>query len=272
MLRFAKYEGLGNDFLVVDATEAQGRLRDEQVPALCDRHRGVGGDGVLFFDPNALRMRIANADGSKPEMCGNGLRCVVLHLARLRGVSTLDVVVDTDAGPHACRLHGTEGQVGDVEIEMRVPSLVPRDLPIVADAPLVDAPFLIEGATLHATAVSMGNPHIVFFDGDLRVRRELAPRIALDPRFPNGVNVGLASISGGRITLEVFERGVGFTEACGTGACAAAVAAVETGRAPRHVAIPVRVPGGELTITVGAPTDRVRMRGPARFVFEGEVP
>ncbi|MBC7171425.1 MAG: diaminopimelate epimerase, partial [Polyangiaceae bacterium] len=163
VLRFSKYEGIGNDFIVVDSTEPlAARIGPIEAASMCDRHLGIGGDGVLLVgtrDGNPS-MKVINADGSIPEMCGNGLRCVVLHLARTGRVTGGRVVVETDAGPHDCvvELDGAEGMV---EVAMRVPSLEPSVVPVVADAPLVDAALEVDGQIIHGTAVSMGNPHLV---------------------------------------------------------------------------------------------------------------
>ncbi len=273
-LCFAKYEGLGNDFLVVERTAAlEEALVPDLVRALCDRHFGVGGDGVLLVDVEAETpsMRVLNADGSIPEMCGNGLRCVALHLVR-RGLATGRFDVGTDAGPHVCDVVlAGEGEGACVEVQMRVPSLVPSEIPVLAESPLVDATLDIGGRTLTGTAVSMGNPHFVTFDEIGEDRRVLGPLVEKDPRFPLGVNAGFATMGETGIDLAVYERGSGWTMACGTGACAAAVAAVETGRAERGMPIEVRLPGGRLVIRVGEPGEHVLMRGPAHFVFDGEL-
>lgn len=266
---FRKYQGLGNDFLVVDDPAVIASLKPAEARALCDRHLGVGGDGVLLCGVREGRpfMRVINADGTTPQMCGNGVRCVALHLFDRGHVTDAPFELDTDAGPHRVRVH-TPGPRGDVEVWMRAPSLAPRDLPLAADAPWRDQPIEIAGQRLRVTAVSMGNPHAVTFD---EVPREIVgPALEVDPRFPERVNVGFArNVGPAGFDLAVWERGVGFTQACGTGACAAAVAAVETGRAERGEALRVVLPGGPLLITVGAPDASVRMRGPAALVFEG---
>jgi diaminopimelate epimerase len=270
-LLFEKYEGLGNDFVVVEGSTAM--LSPEDVIALCDRHRGVGADGVLFTGVSAGRafMSVINADGSTAEMCGNGLRCVALHLVRRGLVESHDFEVDTDAGPHAVRV--LELAVpGRVEVSMRAPSLSPREVPVIADAPLIDAELRAEGALMHGTAVSMGNPHLVTFDAPAAERLRLGPALQDDARFPEKVNVGFAEMRGrAAMELHVYERGSGWTQACGTGACAAAVAAVETGRAERGTTLEVTLPGGALEIVVGGPGERVLMTGPARHVFSGRV-
>ena len=263
VLRFSKYEGLGNDFIVVDSSA---QVDPELARHLCDRHRGIGADGVLIVAPSAPSMEVINADGSRPEMCGNGLRCVVWHLART-GDWRHDAQVHTGAGLHRAHLHGD----GDVEIWMRPPTLEPSEIPIAAAAPLVEGPLKVGARTLTVTAVGMGNPHVVTFDPlDDATRAAIGPAIQEHELFPSGVNVGFAALHGDSLMLDVLERGAGWTQACGTGACAAAVAAVETGRAARGEPLRVVLPGGPLIIVVGEEGEPVRMRGPARHVFDGE--
>ena len=271
-LPFYKYEGLGNDFLIVEREALGGvQLSAERAIALCDRHRGVGGDGVLILDVESPRMDVVNSDGSVPEMCGNGIRCAALHLARRAGESALEVSIDTLAGPHACLVVNGVG-AESVAVQMAPPSLMPRDIPLSSKEPWLDHPLAVGGQTLHLSGVSMGNPHAVTFDDVGDARFELGPAIQSDPHFPEGVNVGFVSeLDGSSMRLDVLERGAGWTQACGTGACAAAIAAVETGRAQRQEPISVRLPGGTLMITVGAPGETVLMQGPARFVFLGET-
>jgi diaminopimelate epimerase len=276
-LAFSKYHGIGNDFVVVEAQA----LGPAQAVRLCDRHLGIGADGVLLLSGTngRFRMQVINADGSVPEMCGNGIRCVALHLARTRRAPDGDFDIDTDAGIHTCRVL-TLGEQVAVEVSMRAPSLMPADVPVVSDLPMIDVGIAVElGAEIgkdsrrvHLTAVSMGNPHAVTFDHVGDDRFALAPLIQNDPLFPHAVNVGFAELTGPqRIDLAVYERGSGWTQACGTGACAAAVAAVETGRAQRGQPIEVRLPGGPLTIIVGDKGERLKMTGPAVHVFDGSV-
>lgn len=270
--RFHKYEGLGNDFLIFERSSLAGlELTTEQAVALCDRHRGVGADGVLILDVEARRMDVINSDGSVPEMCGNGIRCAALHLARRSKEPALDVTIDTPAGPHSCLVVSRPG-AESVAVQMAPPSLQPRDLPLSSDRPWLDHELDVARRTIQLTAVSMGNPHVVIFDEVGDARFEIGPRIQEDPHFPEGVNVGFVSEhDGSSMRLDVLERGAGWTQACGTGACAAAVAAVETGRAKREEPLSIQLPGGTLMITVGVPGETVLMQGPARMVFEGEV-
>jgi diaminopimelate epimerase len=272
ILPFYKYEGLGNDFLIVEKDALGGaQLTGEQAMALCDRHRGVGGDGVITLDVDDPSMHVINSDGSVPEMCGNGIRCAALHLARRAGYSALEATIETLAGPHPCVVVNRPG-AESVAVRMAPPSLSPADLPLSSDVPWLDHALTAAGRTIQLTGVSMGNPHAVIFEEVGDARFEIGPAIQSDPHFPEGINVGFVSEqTGSSMRLDVLERGAGWTQACGTGACAAAVAAVETGRAQREEQLSIRLPGGTLTITVGAPGDTVLMQGPARFVFQGEI-
>ncbi|MET0389360.1 MAG: diaminopimelate epimerase [Polyangiales bacterium] len=288
-VRFAKYEGLGNDFIVIDiggdVPSGVGNAVAEGVPAevddvlaraLCDRHRGIGADGVLLLEHKPqLSMRVINADGSRPEMCGNGLRCAALHWVR-RGhaIAGEEFLVETEAGPHRCRVHSPGGS-STVEVSMRAPSLEAAEIPVIpreGEHELLDQPFEVDETRVRLSCVSMGNPHGVTFD-DLgpAARNKLGPLLEKHTRFPRGANIGFARVVAAQsIELAVWERGVGFTEACGTGACACAVAAVETGRVERNQPIEVRLPGGPLHVRVGERGERIAMTGPARHVFDGD--
>lgn len=261
MIAFSKYHGLGNDFVIVD----EGAPLDlDAIRALCERSTGVGADGVLFVGSDPPSMRVVNADGSMAEMCGNGLRCAVWHLAR-QGRWKGDGDFLTYAGPHRCVLHGDE----DVEVWMAAPTFAADAIP--ASEAMRDLPVQVGGRTLHVTAVGMGNPHVVTFDEVGEARRELGPLLQSDVRFPRGVNVGFASPTPDGFALHVLERGAGWTRACGTGACAAVAAAVATGRAKRHTPVNVRLPGGAMTIVIGEEGEPARMRGSARHVFDGTL-
>ncbi|HTN50781.1 MAG TPA: diaminopimelate epimerase [Anaeromyxobacter sp.] len=258
-LRFEKLQGLGNDFVVVE-----GPLMDAaRARRLCDRRRGVGADGVLTVLPPrtpgaAAAMHIYNSDGSVAAMCGNGIRCLARHLAERRGLDGT-MVIDTDAGPRTCTVHrGRGGAVEAVSVEMGPARLQGEE------------EFRIDGETLRAVRVSMGNPHAVFFDTPTRERAEaVGPKV--QALVPGSVNAGFARPGPGGLDLVVYERGAGLTDACGTGACAAAVAAVSRGLAPAGQPIEVRLPGGALRITVGRDLVAVTMRGPAERAFSGET-
>lgn len=284
-LPFVKVEGLGNDFVLLD-------LRREQIPGglealaaaaprWCDRRRGVGADGLLVVvsahAPADARMIVLNADGSRPEMCGNGLRCVAAHVAGAWSWEGLPppwreeaavVTIETDAGPHRCVL-ATEGvHREDASAEV--------DVEMVAAA-LGETVELPEAPGRRFVTVSMGNPHAVCFvrdDEDPEVlARRLGPSVERASAFPNRTNVEFVRREAeDSFTTWVWERGCGITEACGTGACAVAAAAVAEGVATAGHPVRVRLPGGPLTITVPRDPDRgVGMRGPARRVFTGEL-
>jgi diaminopimelate epimerase len=300
LLPFVKVEGLGNDFLVVDLRPgkpaqamAEVVTRPDVVRALCDRNFGVGGDGVLAILPGSegdARMRVLNADGSEAEMCGNGIRCVAKVLYDTDPTLRRDVLrIDTGAGLLACKITTQSQRATSVTVEMGVPQLAARLIPVASDKPrLVRSPLRALDREFAFTAVSMGNPHAVIFgDGDAVALRELAktygPGIEKDPLFPRRTNVEFAAVrqnSGApEIDLVVWERGCGITLACGTGACATVVAACLENRVQPDREIPVHLPGGTLLITVrsgaagpdGPTFSGVDMRGPANIVFEAEV-
>ncbi|MFP4597350.1 MAG: diaminopimelate epimerase [Persicimonas sp.] len=261
---FYKYHGLGNDFVIVD--EADWPQAPRWVEALCDRNRGVGADGLLFLRQSAdaaahIQMVIYNRDGSRSEMCGNGVRCVVRHLVEARGVEGDSIVVATDVGARHCRV--VERGLGSwrVEVEMGRADIESGALPVEIGSFAAD---LIK--------ISMGNPHAIAFaspgiDTIDRVGIELN---ADHPSFAEGVNVEFVEQDGPqRLRVVVYERGVGRTMACGTGACAAAVAAIETGRCGADQPVEVELPGGVLQIELR--DEHVYMTGPADFVFDGTL-
>ena len=263
-LDFDKYEGTGNDFVVVEG-ETASSLTPDDARALCDRRFGVGADGVLLITPAAgdarAKMVVLNADGSRPEMCGNGLRCVALHLARRDGAARADLVIETDAGPLRARVErSASGDDALVTVGMGRGRL------------LGERTFPVRGQEHAFTLVSMGNPHAVAFDLDIDAAEldRLGP--ALSEATTGGINVeAVQTRSGRRFDVLVWERGVGRTFACGTGAAAVAVAAAATGRAPLEERVEVRLPGGSLFLTVLRDSFDVTLTGPARRVFAGKV-
>lgn len=253
-LAFEKYEGLGNDFIVMEV-EREGIVSKALAAQLCDRRLGIGADGVLLVLPaedpsHRARMVVINADGSIPEMCGNGLRCVALHLAG-------GGVFETGAGLRTCEVDTTSA-LAMVTVDMGE---------VLWEG---DRPLDVQGESVLVSVADAGNPHAVMFGESTRADIErLGPLIAIHREFPRGTNVEFAKMTDGRIDLVVWERGVGLTLACGTGACATAVVACEKGLIPWDAPVTVRLPGGDLFIEVARKTHRVRMRGPARHVFSG---
>jgi diaminopimelate epimerase len=285
-MRFAKYHGLGNDFLVVDLRDARG---DEAaavqepaiVQALCDRQFGVGGDGVLAVLPGDAgadaRMRVLNSDGSEAEMCGNGIRCVAKELFDRGGVTKDQIAIDTGAGRLVCAIEKRGNVAETVTVQMGAPRLLRGEIPMTGPAHerCVEQPLEIRGEAHKLTCVSMGNPHAVTFvqRQDLRaLAEEIGPLVEHHAWFPKRTNVEFARVIGPReIDLVVWERGCGITLACGTGACATVVAAVITGRAEEANDVRVHLPGGDLVITVERGLSNVLMRGPALHVFDGDL-
>lgn len=262
-IHFEKYEGLGNDFVVVDAV-ARGDVPIERARALCDRRLGIGADGVLLVLPGesasaAGRMVVINADGSVPEMCGNGLRCVALHVARRRGLTEGTLTFDTDAGPKPCTIDDRDRQ-GLVTVDMGV---VKWTGDVTVD---------VDGDPWELALGDAGNPHAITrraatMEEILRV----GPRIEKHARFPAGTNVEFTVVrSPTEIDIVVWERGVGITQACGTGACATVAVAVAKGWSEVDTEVGVRLPGGVLRIRLDRRGHAI-MRGPARHVFSGTV-
>ncbi len=250
-MRFRKYEGLGNDFLLVAPEWAPGDV--ELVKAACSRRFGVGADGILVVEPDPLRMRVFNADGSVPEMCGNGVRCVALYARDHLGVTEDRFVIQTDAGPKEVLVEG--GEVGVVMGE-------------AAD----DGWFGVEHRMVQYAGrkVGLGNPHFVLL-GDAPWDDEtvsgLGEALQDHLEFPGGVNVSFAErLAADQVRLRVWERGCGPTLACGTGACATVAAGWWSGRLEGDVT--VDLPGG--TLRVGGSSDWIVMTGPAREVYSGE--
>ena len=256
---FDKYEGLGNDFVVISATD-ENAIDRETARRICDRRFGIGADGVLLVLPpknaaNVARMRVVNADGSIPEMCGNGLRCVALHVAR--SGANADGPYETDAGLRACEVDAS----GD-------------DTLVTVDMGTVKSLDAIEVGIGDA-----GNPHAILFrkaDDAIPAHRGvdvLGPKIAVHSAFPEGVNVNFALLDEKKpneIDLVVWERGVGRTLACGTGACATVVVGCDRQLLKWATPIQVHLPGGTLEITAER-GGTCRMRGPAHHVYSGKI-
>jgi diaminopimelate epimerase len=285
-MRFAKYQGLGNDFLVVDLRSSPAHTAAVQDPstvvALCDRQFGVGGDGVLAILPSTTadaRMRVLNSDGSEAEMCGNGLRCVAKELFDRGGLRKRELVIDTGAGALACTIDERDGVARSVMVKMGAPRLSRGEIPTVGPAAerCIEQPFELLGQPTRAiTCVSMGNPHAITFveshEEAWRLAKALGPAIERHAWFPQRTNVEFAHArSRQELDLVVWERGCGITLACGTGACATTVAAVLTGRADEGTPTQVNLPGGSLEITVLPGLANVLMNGPAVHVFDGDV-
>jgi diaminopimelate epimerase len=257
--RFDKMHGLGNDFVIVDAREESFDVTPSLAKAIADRRTGVGCDQLIVLEPSDsadLRMRIWNSDGGEVESCGNATRCVV-HLTGARRI-------DSDGGALEGEDLGTE-----VEVSMGEPRFGWDEISLAYPLDTNPLPMSWE-SLIRPVAVNVGNPHLVFFVDDIAAVpiEELGPKIEHDPTFPERINVNVAQVEGDEVRLRTWERGAGLTLACGTGACATAVAAIRTKRASSPVR--VSMPGGSLTIS-WAPSEPIRMRGSATHVFSGEL-
>jgi diaminopimelate epimerase len=271
-----KYHGTGNDFVMLEDLEDGRTLSAELVAAICDRHTGIGADGVIRVAPGDgadFFMDHRNSDGSLAQMCGNGIRCLA-KLAFERGLTDrAELRVGTRAGVKTLRLEVADGAVTSVTVGMGPARFDRGALPMTGDPhePFVGEPFEVDGRTFKATALSMGNPHLVLFveedPDDVDVHR-IGPLVEHDERFPERTNVEFVAVQGDGLKVRVWERGAGETMACGTGACAAVVAANEAGLVPRSA--PARFPGGVLRIE-RLPGDEVTLTGPAERVFEAEI-
>jgi diaminopimelate epimerase len=272
-LSFTKMHGLGNDFVVIDATRVPVELTPARVRAIADRHFGVGCDQLLVVEPPTragvdFRYRIFNADGGEVAQCGNGARCFA-RFVHDKGLTTKrEIRVETHAGIIVPRLRDD----GMVTVDMGVPVFDAAKIPFISDVDVIAQPLEVDGQTLAITALSMGNPHAVQIVADV----DAAPVVALGakiethPRFPARVNAGFVEVVDvHHIRLRVFERGAGETLACGTGACAAAVTVISRGLALSPVKVDTR--GGALEIAWEGSGRAVLMTGPAVTVFEGEM-
>lgn len=282
-VQFSKYQGLGNDFVLVDnRNQVEPLVTEEQAVKLCDRNFGIGGDGVIFALPPTedgcdYSMRIFNSDGSEPEMCGNGIRCLARFVADLDGAATSHRV-NTLAGLMVVDLRD-DGQVSvDMGEPILEPAEVPTTLPVTKDGAVVQAPLEVAGDTWLVTTVSMGNPHAMVYskqgEAELKVAdiplAEVGPLFENNAVFPARTNTEFVEVvNRGYVKMRVWERGAGATLACGTGACATVVAGVLEGRLDRECT--VELPGGPLEIHWQESNNRIIMTGPAEAVFSGKA-
>ncbi|MBL4679768.1 MAG: diaminopimelate epimerase [Pseudomonadales bacterium] len=279
LLRFTKMHGLGNDFVLLDLISQDIVVRDEQIRALADRRLGIGFDQLLIVEPPGnpeidFRYRIFNSDGMEAEQCGNGARCF-LRFVRDRGLTTkTKIKLETNTGIIECKLESD----GSISVNMGAPKFEPKAIPFHADKAQIchqiDVPMGITGdiEKVELTTVNIGNPHAVIFVADVEKAPvfKLGSAIEKHKCFPEGVNVGFVEVTNaGNIKLRVFERGVGETKACGTGACAAVAAGRLRGLLDDDVTVQLR--GGELKVAWKGEEAPVMMNGPACRVYEGRL-
>lgn len=272
-MKFTKYSGLGNDFILVNGFKEKIKNPFAAAQKLCDRHLGIGADGLVLVLPSQtadLCMKIYNSDGSEAEMCGNASRCVPLFAIKEGITNQTSLTLETLAGPIKTEIKDL--QLGLVSVDMGIPRLLRGQIPMTGDPTdtAVDVPLEVGGAVRYGTAVSMGNPHFVMFGPDVEhaLVRELGPQIENHPAFPAKTNVEFVSVVDPQtLRMRVWERGAGITRACGTGACASVVAAVINGKTGRKVT--VKLDGGDLYID-WPEQKNIFMTGPAEEIFDGE--
>ena len=280
MLKFTKMHGCGNDYIYIDG--ARERIPAEQKPELVrrlsDRHFGIGGDGVIFINPSDqadFEMEMYNMDGTRAEMCGNGIRCVAKYVYDKGLTDQTQISVISAGRIKYLDLHVENGRVSTVKVNMGEPILKACEIPVLAEdgkGEVIADPIGIEGKAYRMTCVSMGNPHAVVFVEDVQdfPLEQVGPGLEKHPRFPKRVNAEFVKILDEEtIEMRVWERGTGETLACGTGACAAAVACSLNGLTKDTVT--VKLLGGTLQIQWDKAENRVYMTGPATTVFEGEI-
>ncbi|HUY00927.1 MAG TPA: diaminopimelate epimerase [Candidatus Deferrimicrobium sp.] len=279
-MRFSKFQGLGNDYIIIN--EKDGIIIPESHKPkfsqfLCRRRYSIGADGVLFVCPPTrndaeIRMRIFNADGSEAEMCGNGIRCFAKYVYEKGLTRNTEIRVETLAGIKIPTLFIKNGTVEKIEVNMGVPKLLRNEIPMKGpNTEVISEKLEVDNETVIVTCLSVGNPHCVIFTDDLTdLDITQGKKIELHEIFPKKINVEYVKVlNRHEISMRVWERGVGETLACGTGACASAVACVLNNKTDRRIT--VHLLGGDLEIFWDDTINQIYMIGPAEYVFEGEV-
>jgi len=282
-MRFTKMHGLGNCYIYIDCFAQQVRDPAALARAMSDRNTGVGSDGLILICPSDVadvRMEMYNLDGSRGQMCGNGIRCVAKYAYDHGLARSNPMRVQTDAGILTLEMTIRDGHVSLVRVDMGEPRLRPEDLPVrLPPARMIDRPIQVLDRPVTTTCVSMGNPHVVIYGVPLSLLEERefsirrleveGRRIEGDPIFPERTNVHFVEVQGpGEVTVLHWERGSGATQACGTGACAVCVAGVLTGRSGRKIT--AHLPGGDLAVEWSEADNHVYMTGPAVEIFTGQ--
>ena len=277
-MKFTKMQGLGNDYVYVNCLKETIADPPALAKKISDRHFGVGSDGLIMINPSDkadFEMEMYNADGSRAEMCGNGIRCVAKYVYDYGLTDKTRISVETLAGIKYLDLTVENGKVSLVRVDMGRPILEPENIPVQAEGSrVVDEPLTVDGKEYRMTCVSMGNPHaVIFVDQDVRKLplEQIGPSFENHERFPKRINTEFARVLDRRtVEMRVWERGSGETLACGTGTCATAVACVLNGLTEDEIT--VHLLGGDLYIKWDREKDTVYMTGPAKTVFDGEWP
>lgn len=275
-MKFTKMQGLGNDYVYVNCFKETIENPPEMAKKVSNRNFGIGSDGLIMINPSDVadfEMEMYNADGSRSEMCGNGIRCVGKYVYDYGLTEKEHISVETLAGIKYLDLTVEDGKVKLVKVDMGNPELVPANIPIVADGDrVIDEPINVNGTEYRMTGVSMGNPHAVVYVEDVKGLdiEKIGPAFENNERFPNRVNTEFVKVlDQNTVEMRVWERGSGETMACGTGACAVAVACILNGLTEDKVT--VKLLGGDLQIEWDKEADKVYMTGPAEVSFDGEI-
>lgn len=275
-MKFTKMQGLGNDYVYVNCFKETIENPPEMAKKVSNRNFGIGSDGLIMINPSDVadfEMEMYNADGSRSEMCGNGIRCVGKYVYDYGLTEKEHISVETLAGIKYLDLTVEDGKVKLVKVDMGSPELVPANIPIVADGDrVIDEPINVNGTEYRMTGVSMGNPHAVVYVEDVKGLdiETIGPVFENHERFPNRVNTEFVKVlDRNTVEMRVWERGSGETMACGTGACAVAVACILNGFTEDKVT--VKLLGGDLQIEWDKEADKVYMTGPAEVSFDGEI-
>lgn len=275
-MKFTKMHGIGNDYVYVNGFEERVENKPEVSRMVSDRHFGIGSDGIIFINPSEkadFEMEMYNSDGSRAEMCGNGIRCVAKYVYDFGLTNKEKISIDTLAGVKYLDLKVENGKVAEITVDMGEPELIAKNIPIVSEnEKVVSEDITVDGKNYQITGVSMGNPHaIVYYDGiqDMKIE-EIGPKFECHERFPRRINTEFVEvIDRQHVSMRVWERGAGETLACGTGACAVAVACVLNGLTESEVKVTLL--GGDLTIRWDKESNHVFMTGPAETVYTGEI-
>lgn len=275
-MKFTKMHGCGNDYVYINGFEEKVENKSEVAVKVSDRHFGIGGDGAIFINPSTIadfEMEMYNADGSRSEMCGNGIRCVAKYVYDKGLTDKTSLCIESYGKVKYIDLMIEDGKVSMVKVNMGSPELKAELVPVLSDKDeVIQEEIEVNGTIYHMTAVSMGNPHAVMFVEDVANfdLKNIGPLFEHHPRFPKRVNAEFVKIiDRNNVEMRVWERGTGETLACGTGCCATAVACVLNGLTEEQVT--VKLLGGSLTIQWDREQNLVYMTGPATTVFEGEI-
>lgn len=274
-MKFTKMQGIGNDYVYVNGFEEKLDAPSETAVKVSDRHFGIGSDGLILINPSNVadfEMEMYNADGSRGEMCGNGIRCVAKYVYDYGLTDKTQISIETLAGIKFLDLTVKDKKAVQIRVDMGKPILEPQQIPVAAEgSSAVDVPILVDGREYRMTCVSMGNPHAVIYmdEIDHLEIEKIGPKFEKHERFPKRVNTEFVKIlDRNTVQMRVWERGSGETLACGTGACAVAVSCILNGLTEDKVT--VKLLGGDLLIEWDREADKVYMTGPAEVVFDGE--